>query len=443
MEWGLVVPDCLSLINPRTSLFRGKKTKIQPSMKFLHTADWHIGRMLYGKKRYPEFSAFLDWLLEQLTQHEIDTLLIPGDIFDTRAPSNRAQQLYYDFLIRASRTCCQHIVITSGNHDSPSFLDAPKSILRALNVHVIGLIGNPDNKFEDELIELKHPSTGQTEALIAAVPYLRDKDLRKVEAGESIDEKEEKIVAGIHAHYQTLADLATDKQSSLTSPNIPIIAMGHLFALGGKTGDGVRDLYVGNLGSVGADTFPDTFHYTALGHLHVPQKVGGKEHIRYSGSPIPMGYGEAGQQKEILIIDSDGTDTEITPVHVPCFQKLLRLNGNLDELLKEISHLIEQQSSAWLEIDYSGTDTPSDLRTRLHQATDGSDLEIRRIKNTQLLKTLRQEKTTDEALEDLSEIDVFTRCLNAHDIPEADRPGLMHSYQEILTTYHESDTQAE
>jgi len=413
-------------------------------MKFLHTADWHIGRMLYGKKRYPEFTAFLDWLVGQLSEHHIDTLLIPGDIFDTRSPSNRAQQLYYNFLIHASRTCCQHIIITSGNHDSPSFLDAPKSVLRALNVHIVGLPGNPENQFKDELITLKHPTTNATEALIAAVPYLRDKDLRKVEAGESIDDKERKIVEGIHNHYQTLADLAAEQQLALSDSNIPVVAMGHLFALGGKTGDGVRDLYVGNLGSIGADTFSDTFDYVALGHLHVPQKVGKKEHIRYSGSPIPMGYGEAGQQKEILIIESDGTDTQITPVPVPTFQKLLRLSGNLDELIKEISQLIEQQSAAWLEIDYTGTDTPSDLRAQIHQAIEGSKLEIRRIKNSNLIQTLRQQTADkEEALEDLSETDVFTRCLNAHGIPETERPDLMHSYQEILTTYHTADTHAE
>jgi len=408
-------------------------------MKFLHTADWHIGRMLYTKKRYPEFRAFLDWLITQLDEQKIDTLLVPGDIFDTRSPSNRAQQLYYNFLIRASQTCCQHIVITSGNHDSPSFLDAPKAVLLALNVHVVGQVDD----LENELIELKN-ANGETQALIAAVPYLRDRDLRKVEAGESIDDKERKIVEGIRAHYQSLADLATAKQKTLTQPTVPIIAMGHLFAAGGKTGDGVRDLYVGNLGSVGADAFPDTFHYVALGHLHVPQIVGEATHIRYSGSPIPMGYGEAGQQKEILIIEADGTDTTITPIHVPCFQPLLRIKGNLDEVLGEISQLIAEKSSAWLEIDYSGTDSPSDLRTQLYQAIEGSSLEIRRIKNTTLLKSLHQQTTSkEEALEDLSEIDVFARCLDAHDIAESEREDLTLCYQEILASYHEADSNAE
>jgi exonuclease SbcD len=109
-------------------------------MKILHTSDWHIGRSLYGRKRYDEFSAFLDWLAEFIQTENIDALLVAGDIFDTSMPSNRAQELYYRFLCKVSASCCRHIVVIAGNHDSPSFLNAPKELLRALNVHVVGSI---------------------------------------------------------------------------------------------------------------------------------------------------------------------------------------------------------------------------------------------------------------------------------------------------------------
>ena len=120
-------------------------------MKILHTSDWHIGRSLYGRKRYDEFSAFLDWLAEFIQTESVDALLIAGDIFDTSTPSNRAQELYYRFLCKVSASCCRHIVVIAGNHDSPSFLNAPKELLRALNVHVVGSI--TDNS-EDEVREL-------------------------------------------------------------------------------------------------------------------------------------------------------------------------------------------------------------------------------------------------------------------------------------------------
>jgi len=107
-------------------------------MKILHTSDWHLGRSLYGRKRYDEFSSFLDWLAQAIEDEKVDALLVAGDVFDTSTPSNRAQELYYRFLCRVAASCCRHVVVVAGNHDSPSFLNAPKELLRALNVYVVG-----------------------------------------------------------------------------------------------------------------------------------------------------------------------------------------------------------------------------------------------------------------------------------------------------------------
>ena len=120
-------------------------------MKILHTSDWHIGRNLYGRKRYEEFEAFLAWMVETIEREKIDVLLVAGDIFDTTTPSNRAQGLYYRFLNRVAASACRHVVVTAGNHDSPSFLDAPKELLEALNVHVIGSVAE---NLEEEVLVL-------------------------------------------------------------------------------------------------------------------------------------------------------------------------------------------------------------------------------------------------------------------------------------------------
>ena len=120
-------------------------------MKILHTSDWHLGRSLYGRKRYQEFTQFLDWLRVTIENESIDVLLVAGDIFDTSTPSNRAQELYYRFLYEVSGSCCRHIVVIAGNHDSPSFLNAPKQLLRALNVYVVGQITESP---EDEVVVL-------------------------------------------------------------------------------------------------------------------------------------------------------------------------------------------------------------------------------------------------------------------------------------------------
>ena len=134
---------------------------------------------------------------------------------------------------------------------------------------------------------------GQPEALVCAVPYLRDRDVRRASAGETIADKNRKLIEGIRKHYAAVCDLAA-KQRESVGDDIPIIATGHLFVTGGRTtdGDGVRELYVGTLAHVDREIFPSVIDYLALGHLHVPQNLSGSDHQRYSGSPIPMGYGE-------------------------------------------------------------------------------------------------------------------------------------------------------
>lgn len=272
-------------------------------LNILHTSDWHLGRRLYGRLRYDEFESFLQWLQDTISAQQVDILIVAGDIFDTMTPSNKAQALYYEFLGKVSKSCCQHVVIVAGNHDSPTFLDAPSNVLKFLNVHVIG---TACDDVSDEVLVLEDKDN-HPHCIIAAVPYLRDRDVRSTQAGESAQTKDANVIAGIRAHYDEVADIAKTAQAELIKTHqrhIPIIATGHLFAAGGKTtdDDGVRELYVGSLGKISADMFDDSFDYVALGHLHVPQRVGGCAHIRYSGSPIAMGFGEARQQKQVLLI---------------------------------------------------------------------------------------------------------------------------------------------
>nr|WP_312174652.1 exonuclease SbcCD subunit D C-terminal domain-containing protein [Moraxella sp. CTOTU46934] len=275
-------------------------------LTLLHTSDWHLGRRLYGKPRYDEFKQFLDWQLQTLREQKVDVLLIAGDIFDTTAPSNQAQNLYYDFLSQVCHTECRHVIIVAGNHDSASFLEAPKQLLKAFNIHIIGSMTDTPT---DEVITLSDKA-GQPELIVMAVPYLRDRDVRTVGHGERLDDKERKLAQGIKAHYGQIADIAIAQQAQLKAKykrTIPIVATGHLFTVGGQTmeGDGVRDLYVGSLGSIGAEIFHPQIDYVALGHLHIPQAVGGQPHIRYAGSPIAMGFGESRQQKQVHLLRFD------------------------------------------------------------------------------------------------------------------------------------------
>ncbi|SDZ79051.1 exonuclease SbcCD subunit D C-terminal domain-containing protein [Nitrosospira multiformis] len=409
-------------------------------MKLFHTSDWHIGRTLYGRKRYEEFEAFLTWLAETIQRNEIDVLLVAGDIFDTSAPSNRAQELYYRFLWKIAAPPCRHVIIVAGNHDSPSFLNAPRALLKALDVHVIG---SPSVSLENEVLVLRNEQ-GVPELIVCAVPYLRDKDIRVAEAGESVEDKERKLLVGIRDHYAAIAAVAEQKRVELGG-DIPIVATGHLFAAGGQTieGDGVRDLYVGSLAQVSGGIFPECFNYLALGHLHVPQKVNGSEIMRYSGSPLPMGFGEARQQKSVCQVEFHSTAASVQLIDVPVFQKLERIKGDWDSISTQIRKLSETASQAWLEVIYEGEEVIGDLRERLEIAITGTQMEILRVKNNHIIDRALGKIHEEETLDDLSVNDVFERCLTVHEVPEDQRPELLRAYQEALSSLYEDDMQAE
>lgn len=409
-------------------------------MKILHTSDWHIGRTLYGRKRYEEFEAFLTWLVNTIQQEKIDALLVAGDVFDTSAPSNRAQELYYRFLCRVAASSCRHVVVVAGNHDSPSFLNAPKELLKALDVHVVG---NATSSPEDEVLVLRN-GQGVPELIVCAVPYLRDRDIRLAEAGESVEDKEQKLLDGIRTHYAAVAALAEKKREDL-GVDIPIVAMGHMFTAGGQTvnGDGVRELYVGSLAHVTAGIFPDCFNYLALGHLHVPQKVSGSETMRYSGSPLPMGFGEARQQKSVCQVQFHSTVASVQLIDVPVFQKLERVKGDWDGISSRILQLSATDSQCWLEVVYDGIEVIGDLRERLEAAIAGTQMEILRIKNNRIIDRVLGQIHEEETLDDLNVDDVFERCLTAHDVPDEQRAELLRTYRETVMSLHEDDVQAE
>ncbi|MCF6247649.1 MAG: exonuclease SbcCD subunit D C-terminal domain-containing protein [Desulfobacula sp.] len=408
-------------------------------MKFLHTSDWHIGRTLYGRKRYEEFAQFLDWLVDVINTQNVDVLLVAGDVFDTTTPSNRAQSLYYRFLCKVAASVCHHVVVIGGNHDSPSFLNAPKELLKAINVDVVG---SASQNLEDEVVLLSKKSK-LPEAIVCAVPYLRDRDVRQVKAKESLDDKSAQLTQGVKDHYSAVCKLAQKNQNQ--SEKIPIIGMGHLFAAGGRTveGDGVRELYVGSLSHVGLDAFPKGFDYVALGHLHVPQRVGKKEMIRYSGSPIPMGYGEAEQTKQVVLVQFDGQVPIIETINVPCFQELKRISGNMTDILADIEILRKDDSHAWLEIDYTGDRVAQDLKEQIETAVGDTNMEIRRIRNRRLITHVLQKGEQMETLEDLDVQDVFVRLLDAHNIVEQERVQLTATYMQVVNTLLEKDIHAE
>ena len=307
-------------------------------MRVLHTADWHIGHRFYNESQDEEHKLFLDWLLKSIDEQNIDVLVVAGDIFDTGSPSSSSFKLYYDFLTQVQKTKCKYVVISAGNHDSPSSLSAPSQLLSALNVLVIGK--SPEN-IEEEVLRLK---VEDKEILIAATPYLRDQDIRKAVAGEHFDEMTQRYKTALVNHYDKL--YAYGKSLS----NAPFMALGHLFAIGGSVSDSEQNIYVGTLGHIGADDFPD-FDYIALGHLHKPQLVGKKEHIRYSGSPVILSFSEVGYAKKVLITSfNEEALISVEELEVPKFREVYTFKGDRTACLNAINSKQNSELAPFVEV---------------------------------------------------------------------------------------------
>lgn len=418
-----------------------KKSK---SLRVLHTSDWHLGKTLHEKNRDEEYDKFLSWLLETIEAEQIDVLLVAGDIFDTSNASYAAQCKYYDFCHRLSGTCCRHTIITSGNHDSASFIDVPSNLLQHLNVHVIGQARFGVGKSgcaSDEVIILKD-NEGRDELIVAAVPFLSDGDIRLSEAGEDIETREEKMRRGLALHYGMVAEEAERLRSGR---DIPVVAMGHLYVTGGRTveGDGVRMTYVGSLGGVGSTIFSPTFDYVALGHLHVPQNVGGNDYIRYSGSPIPMGFGEAGQQKSVCVVSFDGRIPCLSQINVPCFQKLVRIIGNKTDIKNQIHALMNTEETVYVSVTYTGEDYIDNLAGFVDDIIGES--EFVKCMYTQNHAVYHQTEADDVNrikinLAELTEENIFSQLLDykCSGLSPEDRQILMDTFNELLIQVKEN-----
>ncbi len=396
-------------------------------MKILHTSDWHIGHALYGKKRNEEHEKFLIWLCGEIKKRNIGALIVSGDVFDTNAPGGAAQKIYYDFLTSLLGTCCKTVIIVAGNHDSPGLLEAPAGVLERLSIYTIGLASEP----------LRHLITmpgedGAPEAICCAVPYLRKNEMVRME--DDLVSSDEKIISATAGFYRSVTDEALKLRDSL-GKNLPIIATGHLFAQGvtRTEGDGVRELYVGSLGQVGADIFPEELDYVALGHIHGEQSVMGKENIRYCGSPLHMSFSELNRKKYIIEIDSG--DMSAQKIEVPVFQSMKAISGDYSEIMEQLK--ASADDDVWIEARYTGKEILPSLSADIFAAMKDAKAQILGIRNDAVLSSIL-EAASGETLDTLKVQDVFMRCIEGNTLSDAHRQELIDCFNEILTGIEEA-----
>lgn len=269
-------------------------------LRLLHTSDWHLGHTLHGLSREEEHARFLTWLEERVVTDEVDALLITGDTFDTTTPPASAERALFDLLARLrARSPRLQVVIIGGNHDSPARLEAPAELLRALDVRVVASLGRrPGQPLDpDRLVLPLRDRAGQVAAWLAAVPFLRPVDLPP----RTQDERAatDRAIGDV---YREVLSLARARRQ----PGQALLATGHLCVRGADPSGESERAILGGHAPLDTDLFPPDLAYVALGHLHKAQPVGGREQVRYAGSPIPLSLTEADYRHQVVRLDLEG-----------------------------------------------------------------------------------------------------------------------------------------
>ena len=409
-------------------------------MRLLHTSDWHLGQHFMGKSRQPEHQALINWLLSTCAEQQVDAVIIAGDVFDTGAPPSYARELYNQLVLRLHEAGVGLLVL-GGNHDSPAVLGESQALLACLGTQVVPAADQPAAQ-----VQLLKQRNGQAGCIVCAIPFIRPRDLLTSSAGQSGEEKQAALLNAIAAHYGERYAEAQALQARLAAEcgPLPIIATGHLTTVGASASESVREIYVGALEAFPTTAFPPV-SYLALGHIHRPQKIGGHEHLRYSGSPLPLSFDEASQQKEMLLVELSEGSCQVTPLPVPRFQALVTCECTLAELPARIGSAAAQGSyeqPAWLEITIAADDYLPDLPARVQAVCEGLPVEVLRIRKARGQRTASLQTETHETLDELSPEEVFSRRLGQEELSDELRSALTQRYQSILSRLNDSEADA-
>ena len=393
-------------------------------LRLIHTADWHLGHTLHGVSRHTEHQQFLNWLLAELLDKQADALIVAGDIFDSANPSAQAQAQLYEFLVSAKKQqATLDIILVGGNHDSATRLDAPSSILNALGVHVVGGLRR-DNQAIDwrRLIVPLTNAQGEIKAWCGAMPFLRNADLPN-------SEDDDPLVTGVKSLYDELfSQLQSHAQHGES-----LIMTGHCYMVNGNVSElSERKILGGNQHALPVELFSNAVDYVALGHLHLAQTVGANEHIRYSGSPIPLSFDESHYVHSVLQVELIAEQcVAITKLKIPRSIELLRIPNSKEfaTLSNVLAHLesldladLPKAQHPFVELRIKLDKPEPSLRQQIEEVI--SVLPVRLLKittaytgNDNSLADLQIE----QRLEELQPLDVFQRCYQTkYDTPAPD-----------------------
>jgi exonuclease SbcD len=298
-------------------------------MRIFISADWHLGKRLHQEDLSEDMELFFAFLLEKIREEETDYLLIAGDIFDQHNPAHEATRQYYRFLSKLNATGCRAIII-AGNHDSPSFLDTPSSLLSNFGVTVVAQFPGLD-KINQVFIPVED-KRGKNKAIVAAIPFLQDRFIRQVGEGESSKTIDEKIQEGMRNIFRHTGEALRRDHPGLTH-----IGMAHLHAQGMQVSEAERDIQIGNVLGITADAL-NQFDYLGLGHIHTGQAVL-EGRIHYASSPISLGFSENNYAHKIIRLELEDGQITQSFIPIPKTRSLYQVKGSLVEVEQKLNSL--------------------------------------------------------------------------------------------------------
>ncbi|MFD2612736.1 metallophosphoesterase family protein [Paenibacillus gansuensis] len=335
-------------------------------MRILHTADWHLGRMLEGRGRLEEQASFLDELVELVRAQRIDMVMIAGDIYDSVNPPAMAEQLFYDAVSRLSEGGTRPVLVIAGNHDNPDRLAAAGPLA---NERGITLVGLP----MDGVLSVPVRRTGET-ANVFALPYPSESRLRELLTAST----DEEVLR--RAYTERVAHLV-DRQSGYFGKDTVNLLMSHLYVLGGAETESERPIQVG--GAYTVDTkalLAEGLQYVALGHLHRPQTLKADVPVRYSGSPLAYSFSEAGQAKSVTVVElAPGQPALVEEVFLTSGRPLVRwrAQGGIGQVYQWLDE--GRDASAWIDLELHMTEALSMEQIQVLRKQHGGIVNIRVI----------------------------------------------------------------
>lgn len=395
-------------------------------MRIFHTSDWHLGQTFYHHARDYEHGCFLAWLSEQLQQHQPDVLIVAGDIFDTVNPPISAQRMLYDFLADTHQHCPQlQMILIAGNHDSGGRIELPAPLLARMNTHMVGRIrwSAQDALAVDPLIFPIWSADQTCLGWCLTLPYLRPAEVTA--GGQGLD-----TMAAIDAIHARLFEAVRSQNPT----QLPVVLISHAHLQGASASpDSERNIVIGSAEALSTQLYPDDVAYVALGHLHKPQRVGA-EHIRYSGSPIPLSFSERHYPHQVLCVDVQaGQAAQITPLLIPRAVAMLRIPSQhaapLEDIIAELQQLgvaavDHPDQRAWLEVVVLlDGPAPLDLRQQIEAHVPKDRVRLVRLRHEQ------QSRQTDDAT-------------SAHALLPEDLPAPQQLFERVWEQHYASPDRA-